>query len=63
MDKRLVACELILTAKSLLADKADYKYDPDHKHKPQGGGWEKTEKGGLRIRKRREIEWGVQKNR
>lgn len=38
MDKRLVACELILTAKSLLADKADYKYDPDHKHKPQGGG-------------------------
>lgn len=45
MDKRLVARELILTAKSLLADEADYKYDPDHKHKPKGGGWEKTEKG------------------
>jgi len=23
----------------------DYKYDPDHKNKPQGGGWEQTEKG------------------
>ena len=38
MDQKLVARELILTAKSLLADKSDYKYDPDHKHKPQGGG-------------------------
>ena len=46
MNKRLVARELLLIAKNLIAeDKNKYIYDPDHKHKPQGGGWEKTEKG------------------
>lgn len=51
MDQKLVARKLILIAKSLLADKSDYKYDPDHKHKPQGGGWEKTDKGWTRNKK------------
>ena len=32
-------------AKNVLADDSDYVYDPDHKHKPKGGHWEKTEKG------------------
>lgn len=26
-------------------EKYDYRYDPDHKVKPRGGGWEKTESG------------------
>ena len=55
MDQKLVARELILTAKSLLADKSDYKYDPDHKHKPQGGGWEKTEKGWTQKKEKRDL--------
>ena len=45
MNKKMIARELVMMAKNLVADEADYKYDPDHKHKPQGGGWEKTEKG------------------
>lgn len=55
MDQKLVARELILTAKSLLVDKSDYKYDPDHKHKPQGGGWEKTEKGWTQKKEKRDL--------
>ena len=48
MNRKLIARQLILEAKRLLAagkDESDYVYDPDHKHKPKGGHWEKTEKG------------------
>lgn len=52
MNKKTIARELILTAKELLADtKSDYVYDPDHKNKPKGGGWEKTEKGWTQKKK------------
>ena len=52
MNKKIIARELILTAKELLADtKSDYVYDPDHKNKPKGGGWEKTEKGWTQKKK------------
>ena len=61
INKRLVARELLLTAKELLADtKSDYVYDPDHKNKPKGGGWEKRRRGELK-RKKIEILWGGQK--
>ena len=43
VSRRLIAAALVKTAKSVLAD--GYRYDPDHKHKPSGGGWTKTEKG------------------
>lgn len=29
----------------------DYRYDPEHKRKPQGGGWQKTEKGWTKQKK------------
>jgi len=46
MNKKMIARELVLVAKKLIAeDKDGYVYDPDHKHKPKGGGWEKTERG------------------
>ena len=48
MNRKLIARQLILEAKRLLAagkDDSDYIYDPDHKHKPKGGHWEQTEKG------------------
>jgi hypothetical protein len=48
MNRKLIARQLILEAKKLLAagkKDSDYVYDPDHKHKPKGGHWEKTEKG------------------
>ena len=48
MNRKFIARQLILEAKRLLAagkDDSDYVYDPDHKHKPKGGHWEKTEKG------------------
>lgn len=46
MNKKMIARELVLVAKKLIAeDKDGYVYDPDHKNKPKGGGWEKTEKG------------------
>lgn len=28
-----------------IAEESDYKYDPEHKHKPEGGGWERTQGG------------------
>ena len=37
--------------KCLVADGNDYRYDPEHKHKPQGGGWIKTEKGWSKVKK------------
>ena len=56
INKRLVARELLLTAKELLADtKSDYVYDPDHKNKPKGGGWEKTEKGWTQKKEKRDL--------
>ena len=58
MDQKLVARKLILIAKSLLADKSDYKYDPDHKNKPKGGGWEKTEKGWTQNKKEKRDRMG-----
>lgn len=46
MNKKMIARELVLVAKKLIAeDKDGYVYDPDHKHKPKGGGWVKTNKG------------------
>ena len=45
ISKNLIACELIKLAKAVKADGEDYRYDPEHKHKPTGGGWQKTEKG------------------
>ncbi len=46
MNRKMIARELVLVAKNLIAeDKDGYVYDPDHKNKPKGGGWEKTEKG------------------
>ena len=45
MNRKLIARELCILAKSILAEDSDYVYDPDHKHKPKGGHWEKTEKG------------------
>ena len=44
MDRKLLVNELIIIAKNLLSDE-DYRYDPEHKHKPEGGGWERTDKG------------------
>ena len=35
----------------IVADGDDYRYDPEHKHKPQGGGWQKTEKGWSKQKK------------
>ena len=32
-------------AKKILAEDYEYQYDPEHKVKPAGGGWTKTEKG------------------
>lgn len=46
MNRKMIARELVLVAKNLIAeDKDGYVYDPDHKNKPKGGGWEKTDKG------------------
>lgn len=36
-------------------DKYEHINDPDHKHKPVGGGWEKTEKGWSRGKKKDDI--------
>lgn len=45
-SKRLIASELIKIAEELIATDADtYKYDPEHKNKPDGGNWHKTEEG------------------
>lgn len=46
MDRGRIASELLRIAKVLLAVKDyEYVYDPDHKKRPSGGGWQKTEKG------------------
>ena len=47
MDKRRVARQLVRIAMDLISGEGDYEYvhDPDHQHKPQGGGWKPTEKG------------------
>ena len=45
MNRKLIARQLCILAKNVLAEDSDYVYDPDHKHKPKGGHWEKTEKG------------------
>ena len=57
--KHKVVREIILIAKSLLAENSsEYKYDPDHKHRPQGGGWEKTEKGWTQNKKEKRDRMG-----
>ena len=43
-NKILTAKALLATAKAILSD-YDYIYDPDHKKRPGGGGWAKTDKG------------------
>ena len=44
-DKQ-IAQELLRVAKDLSAVKDyEYKYDPQHKQRPHGGGWVKTEEG------------------
>ena len=51
MNRRIFAAkELLKTAKAILAD-TDYIYDPDHRKRPEGGGWEKTEKGWTKNKK------------
>ena len=45
MNRKLIARQLCILAKNVLAEESNYVYDPDHKHKPKGGHWEKTEKG------------------
>ena len=42
-----IAREILTVARILLGAKSDYDYvyDPEHKKRPVGGGWEKTEKG------------------
>ncbi len=32
-------------------EKSDYRYDPKHENKPEGGKWEKTEKGWVKEKK------------
>lgn len=52
MNRKMIARELVLVAKNLIAEDEDgYVYDPDHKNKPKGGGWEKTEKGWTQNKK------------
>ena len=52
ISRKLIASSLLKVAKSVLAkDEDDYRYDPEHKHKPQGGGWQKTEKGWSKQKK------------
>ena len=48
-NRKLVANALLAVAKAVKAE--DYRYDPEHKHKPQGGGWQKTEKGWSKVKK------------
>lgn len=48
-NRKLVANALLAVAKAVKAE--DYRYDPEHKHNPNGGGWRRTEKGWTRIRK------------
>ena len=50
--KHKVAREILRIAKSVLAESDyDYVYDPEHKKRPVGGGWEKTDKGWTRNKK------------
>ena len=44
MNKEIIAKELVIIAKSLLADDYQYQYDPKHESRP-ASNWEKTEKG------------------
>ena len=45
MNRKLLAKELCLIAKQVLSGNYRYKYDPEHKNPPKGGGWKQTEKG------------------
>jgi len=40
-----LAFEFRRLAQEILADNKDYKYDPDHKNRPSGGGWKETDSG------------------
>ena len=42
MNNKKIARELLLIAQALVAD---YKYDPEHRFRPSGGQWTRTEKG------------------
>ena len=41
----MIANELLKIAKAVQAEDYNYSYDPEHKKKPAGGGWAKTDKG------------------
>lgn len=41
------------------ADDYEYHYDPDHKTKPSGGGWEKTDKGWQKGKQKEEESKGT----
>ena len=43
-ERKIVAGRLVFMASGLKAG-TDYRHDPDHRHKPDGAGWEKTPKG------------------
>ena len=46
MDIKTAFIDVIVKYRiSAKSDDYDYEYDPDHKKKPEGGGWGKTEEG------------------
>ena len=56
MNRRILAAKALLaTAKAILASK-DYIWDPDHRKRPEGGGWEKTEKGWTQKKRQKSSE-------
>ena len=58
IEKLIIARKLLRLAKLLLAKEDDYKYiyDPEHKKRPTGGSWVKTEKGWSKSNGRKEKE-------
>ena len=56
MEKSIQASrDIFRVAKALFAGR-DYIYDPDHKKRPEGGGWEKTEKGWTKKKREKKDE-------
>ena len=58
IKKLIIARKLLRLARLLLAKQDDYKYiyDPEHKKRPYGSGWVKTEKGWSKSNERKEKE-------
>ena len=55
MNKHLFAArEMVRVAKALIAYSYGYIYDPEHRNRPEGGGWEKTDKGWSRGKEEKE---------